>query len=42
MTHVMLDVGTNNKKLIWNFNYKGLKVERIVNLDYDLFISAFV
>ena len=38
----MLDVGTNNKKLLDNKNYRGLKKQRPRGQDYDLFIEAFI
>ena len=40
--HVMLDVGTNNQKLINNINYYGRKKPRIIKKEYNLFIEAFV
>ena len=38
----MLDVGTNNKKLLANPNYRGLKKPRPRGKDYDIFIESFV
>lgn len=39
---VMLDVGTNNDKLLNSDTYKGLKQKRASRKQYDLFIDKFV
>jgi len=38
----MLDFGTNNKDLLNNLNYRGLKEKRPKGKNYDIFILSFI
>ena len=42
ISHVMLDVGTQNATLLAKPSYRGLKEDRARKDEYNLFIEAFI